>query len=102
MQPIFTDGISFYRPKDGAPEWIKGSVVIHKDRLIKFLNENSQFLSEKGFMNLDLKLSKDKNTLYFQVNTWKPTPKVEQPQEPQGTSVGYNGEQYDLSDVPFN
>jgi hypothetical protein len=99
-QPIFAEGISFFRPKEGSPEWIKGKVTIHPQRLIKFLTENKQYLSEKGFLNLDLKVSKDKASLYFQVNTWKPEKKVEE--LPTMTSKGYNGEQFSVDDIPFN
>ena len=98
-QPIFAEGISFFRPKEGSPEWIKGKVTVHPQRFIKFLTENKQYLSEKGFLNLDLKVSKDKASLYFQVNTWKPEKKVEQ--APQGTSTGYNGEEIDPESIPF-
>ena len=98
--PIFADGISFYRPKEGSPEWIKGEVFIHPERLGKFLANNIQNLTEKGYLKLDLKVSKDKGSLYFQVNTFKPKPKVEQPDTK--TSVGYNGEQFSADDIPFS
>ncbi len=98
-QPVFAEGISFFRPKEGSPEWVKGKVTIHPQRLIKFLTENKQYLSEKGFLNLDLKVSKDKSSLYFQVNTWKPEKKVEETS--QGTSTGFNGEQFSPDEIPF-
>lgn len=97
--PIFADGITFYRPKEGSPEWIKGEIVIHAQRLNKFLAENIQYQSEKGFCKLDLKVSKDKGTLYLQLNTWKPEQKVE---ESKTTSKGYSGEVINPDDIPFD
>lgn len=72
--PIFPNGIMFKNPNDKAPEWIKGQIFINVAKLNKWLEENPTAVTEKGWLNLDLKKSK-KETMYFQVNTWKPTEK---------------------------
>jgi len=69
--PIFPNGIIFKRPKEGAPEWIKGSLSIKVDEAIEFLKAHAN----NGWVNLDLKKSKEKGTLYLQLNDWKPEPK---------------------------
>jgi hypothetical protein len=70
--PIWPDGISFFRPKEGAPEWIKGSVSVNAAVFAEFLRNNTKHLSERGFLTLDLKISKNTGNPYFEVNTWKP------------------------------
>ena len=69
-EPIFPDGLFFSRPRDGAPDFIKGALSIEPKKLFAFMDKNRNLLSQKGWMNLDLKLSKT-GTLYFQVNTYK-------------------------------
>lgn len=103
-QPIFSEGINFYRidpaVKEKAP-WLKGKVAIHPTRLTEWVkNLPQELLTEKGFLMLDLKESKDKGTLYFQVNTFKP--KKQEVQESKTTSEGYNGETINPADIPFD
>lgn len=71
QDPIFADGAFFSRPRDGAPDFIKGNLSIEPAKFVKFLEAQKEHLSPKGWLNLDLKESKS-GTLYFQVNTWKP------------------------------
>ena len=66
MDKVFPNGIIFAYPKEGAPEFVIGKISIKKSELIPFLN------SQNGdWVNLDVKLSK-KNTIYCDLNTWKP------------------------------
>lgn len=99
-QPIFAEGISFFPPNDGSPDWVKGKVSISPQRLMDFMRANKQYLSPKGFLTLDLKLSKDGQSLYFQLNTWKPEQKSA-PIAPKTTSRGYNSEEINPEDIPF-
>lgn len=66
MEKKFANGIMFKRPREGAPEFIKGNISIKVDEFIKWLTENKT----GDWMNLDLKESKNK-TLYLEMNTWK-------------------------------
>lgn len=75
-KPIFADGMTFSKPREGAPEWIKGNVAVKADAFKAFLTDNQKHLSEKGWLYFDLKQSKN-GTLYFELNTWKPTQKKE-------------------------
>jgi len=72
---IFPDGIMFTLPADNAPEWVKGKLSIQPD---KFVAWAKQYESERGWVNLDLKKSKEKQTYYLQLNTWKPSEKMDQ------------------------
>ena len=64
---IFIDGLKFEKPKEGAPEFIKGKLSIHAERLTKFIAEHK---NENGYLNIDLKKSKEGN-LYLTLNTYK-------------------------------
>jgi hypothetical protein len=70
---IFAEGISFKKPREGAPEFIKGSISILADKLIPFIQEHKD---ENGWVNLDLKKSKEKGTLYLALNNYKKAPVI--------------------------
>lgn len=63
---IFVDGMRFEKPKPGAPEWLKGKISIKADDCIKFIRNNA---NDKGWMNIDLKRSKE-GKLYLELNTF--------------------------------
>lgn len=106
----FAQGIIFEKPREGAPEWIKGRISV---RVEIFHEWARQHVNQNGFVNMDLKKSKEKGTLYLQLNSWKPTPKadpamgeVTQPlvdiKPDTMTSPGYKGEPaIDVSEQPF-
>lgn len=68
-EKIFPRGIIFKKPKEGVPEWIKGHLSFKVDEACIFLQENAQ----NGWVNIDIKKSKEKGTLYLELNTYKPT-----------------------------
>lgn len=70
----FTQGFIFKKPRENAPEFVKGNISIKVDEFVKFLQEN---VKEDGWINIDLLKSKDKGTLYTTLNDWKPMPKIE-------------------------
>ena len=65
-------GLYFDRPREGAPEFVKGRMSIKVDEAIVMLKEKK---NDKGYVNLDLLMSKDKTKFYFTVNDWKPKEK---------------------------
>ena len=66
QEPIFPKGLIFKKPREGAPEFIKGALSIKRLELIDWLNT---FQDE--WLNLDLKESKQ-GKYYSQLNTFKP------------------------------
>lgn len=68
-------GLYFDRPREGAPEFVKGRMSIKVDEAIVMLKEKK---NDKGYVNLDLLMSKDKTKFYFTVNDWKPEEKKEE------------------------
>ena len=65
----FAEGFFFDRPREGAPEFVKGRLSVNVEKAIAFLGEKK---NDKGYVNLDLLQSKDGTKLYFTVNDWKP------------------------------
>lgn len=70
MEKKFVDGLIFKRPKEGAPEFVKGKLSIKVNEFIEYLKANQN----EGWVNLDLLKSKDGTKLYFVLNDWKPNP----------------------------
>jgi len=69
MEKIFVNGLIFKRPRNGAPEFVKGSLAIKVDELIAFLNQHKK---ADGWVNATLKESKG-GKLYFELDTWTKT-----------------------------
>lgn len=72
----FAQGIFFDRPREGAPDFVKGRMAMNQKDAIAYLQGLTP--SEKGFVYFDLLKSKDGTKLYFTLNEWKPAPKVEE------------------------
>ena len=70
---VLADGFFFDRPKEGAPDFVKGRLSIQAEKATALIN---QYKNEKGYVNLDLLKSKE-GKLYMTVNTWKPEAKTE-------------------------
>lgn len=70
---IFPKGIRTFAPKQGAPDFVLGDVVITLNELVKFCKENEGLLSEyNGEKQLKLQITKSqKGTIVFAVNTYK-------------------------------
>lgn len=66
---IFAGGMRFEKPKEGTPEFVKGRLSFKVDEAVEFLQK---YKNEKGWVNIDLLKSKEKGTLYLQLNDWKP------------------------------
>ena len=79
-EKIWADGFRFEKPREGAPEFVKGRISIKVPEAIAFLNLHQ---SNAGWVNLDLKKSKE-GKLYLELNTFKPSPKI----NPEGQEGG--------------
>ena len=104
--PVFADGFIFKRPREGAPEFVKGALSLKVDEAIAFLQKHNN----AGWVNLDLKNSQG-GKLYLQLNDWKPPVDAAQPpaQAPQASpQAGTNPQDSQDApaiteeDVPFN
>ena len=83
-EAVFVSGMYLDRVNEKAPAFIITNQSIHVEQLIKWLEDNKHLANEKGYIKLQGKESKNVDTngnfkRYFQVDTWKPTPKNETP-----------------------
>ena len=62
----FADGLIYKLPRDGAPDFGKGSLSLKRADLVKWLSGKSD-----EWINLDLKVGKS-GKAYAAINTWKP------------------------------
>jgi hypothetical protein len=83
----FVDGLMVKKPRENTPEFVKGSISLKREELIKWLQNK-----DTEWINLDILESK-KGNWYAKVNDWKPEKKVERPE----MDVNYE----ENSGVPF-
>lgn len=90
----FADGLIFKLPRDGAPDFVKGSVSIKVAEFVPFLQANEK---NSGWVNIDLLVGKSGKP-YAALNTYE----VEKPDslkdEP---TIEYPAEEINPDDVPF-
>lgn len=92
---IYTKGIYPNKPRTNAPSFVKGAVSIHVDTLKKWLDENQSLVNEKGYIFLDMLESNKDDSMYFTVNTFKPSDKPVK--DTQGESVDDLAKQMEAS-----
>ena len=69
---IYPKGVRVFAPRQGAPSFVKGAVVITPNELIAWLRDNPDYLSDyKDQKQLRLDLLEGKDGLYVTVNTYK-------------------------------
>lgn len=68
---VFPDGMNWFKPREGAPDFVKGAVSIEPNRFYAWMKANKHHMNAKGYFILDLKKGRD-GKLYFQLNTYKP------------------------------
>ena len=78
-------------PNEKAPDFVKGSISIQKDKFAELFEQVEQYANEKGYFKLSILEGKE-GKYYCVVDTWKPTweKKPERKWEP-----------IDISDLPF-
>ena len=68
-EAIFLDGVFIERPREGAPDFVKGKLSFNAHKFVPFLKKH---MNAEGYINADLKVSRA-GKLYIQLNTWKPS-----------------------------
>lgn len=66
-EKIFVDGLGFKKPRENAPDFVKGNISINVKRLQAFLETHGK---GKEWLNADLKKSAGGN-LYIELNVWE-------------------------------
>jgi hypothetical protein len=97
----FVDGLIIKPPRQGAPDFVKGSISIKRAELGNWLRSKSD-----EWINLDIKESK-KGTWYAEVNTWKPQGSEPQPEakyskpQPEAPDAVAQSKDDFSDDIPF-
>lgn len=92
MEKEFVEGL-FVNRRDNAPEFIKASLSFQVDRFIDYLNSKA---NAKGYVNIDIKLSKGRK-LYAELDNWRP-----QTEKEAGKDVDEEQqEEIDVEKIPF-
>lgn len=65
MEKIFADGFSFREKHPNAPDFVIGSLYVHK-KAIKFIETHA---NERGWVNMQIKQSKN-GTYYIELDTY--------------------------------
>ena len=73
---IFAEGISVFAPREQAPEFVLGDVVIDVNAFVNWVKQNQTYLGNDKKLRLSLKRSQNGKP-YMDVNTYKPQPKQE-------------------------
>ncbi len=73
---VFVDGLRWWKPREGAPDFVKGNISIDPVKLTAFLREKKEFMNDKGYFSVDVKKSRN-NEIYLQLNTYKKKPQTD-------------------------
>lgn len=96
MEKIFAQGVWFYPPRQGAPDFVKGSLSIKVADFTDFIKRNQV----DGAVKLDVKVGKTGNH-YIELNTYQ----GKRPDTTEGVQTMdlANGKVDDIkaSDIPF-
>lgn len=76
MDKIFARGLSFKKPSEKSPSFVKGKLSIKVDEFKEFMDKNQT----NGWVNVDLKEGKSGN-YYAELDTWTPQNAQATPQE---------------------
>lgn len=76
-EKIFISGFYSKDVPDSAPEFILGQGALHVGKLAQWLQENENLADDRGYINYKILSSKSTGARYVEVDTWKPTKKVE-------------------------
>lgn len=80
---IFTDGMIVKAPRDGAPEFVKGSLSFRTQEFVKWLEDHTK---DDGWCNVDLLVGKT-GKWYGALNSWtKDAPKTPSREEIENSS----------------
>jgi hypothetical protein len=66
-ETIFVEGIIFKLPREGAPEYVKGTLSFNVEEAVAFLEKNVK----NGWVNVDIKKSRA-GKYYLALNTFVP------------------------------
>lgn len=94
---IFPIGLYVNPPNEKAPEFVKGSISIQKDKFAELFEQIEEYSNEKGYCRFNILEWRDWKW-YATVDTYKPTDK---PKEEQKQARKFPVQEISLDDIPF-
>ncbi len=92
-ETIYAEGLRFFNPRETAPEFVKGEVIVNLKEFFDFVSTQKEHYTEyQGNKQLKLNMLSGKNGMYFTVDTFKPSASAAAPQKVEVTSA---------ADLPF-
>ena len=77
-EKIYPKGLMVFGPREGAPDFVKGVVVLSMRELMEWAKTQQEHYSDyKGKKQLRFQLLQGDKGLYLQLDTWKPENKKE-------------------------
>ena len=74
-EKVYPKGLRTFPPREGAPDFVKGTLIITPRDLVEFIKERPGLLTEyNGAKQLKCNILEGDKGLYFVVDTWKPDP----------------------------
>lgn len=73
-EKVFADGIYFYKKRESAPDFVIGTISFHPERFVEWIGRQEK--DERGYIRLSVLDGKDGKP-YIQLDTWKPSIKLE-------------------------
>ncbi len=71
-ETIYPKGLRTFPPRENAPSFVKGTLIISPNVFMDFLDANPQYVTEyKGEHQLKLNILEGDKGLYFTVDTYK-------------------------------
>ncbi len=70
---IYTEGLRIFAPRNEAPDFVKGTIIITPNELFKFFKDQEEHKTEyNGETQFRLQLLEGRNGLYTTLDTYKP------------------------------
>ena len=95
---VYPKGIVAFPKNDKAPDFVKGSIIITPDELVKWLRgDGKEHLTDSKYgKQIKLQLTEYQGKLSLSVDNWKPTGQVSGQPKKDAEIIGD-----DSSDLPF-
>jgi hypothetical protein len=76
-EPIYVEGLRFFNPRETAPDFVKGEIIVNLKQFFDFVSTQKEHYTQyEGNNQLKLSMKTGKSGgMYFEVDTFKPTPK---------------------------
>lgn len=100
---IYPQGIVAFQPNENAPKFVKGTIIITPEQLVKWLRgDGKESLTESKYgKQLKLQLTKYQGKLSLSVDNWKPTTNLETNNQRQPKKQDTDLVEDPFQDIPF-